>query len=294
MTRAGIAPKRKTEWLLVRGARQLLTLRGPLALRRGRETHQYLGALDGGAMLLCNGMIVEIGATRRVENLALSQRAEVMELNGRVVLPAFHDVSVDLFAGCVSLSAARLQLEVRARLQRFVSEGTLSVAAPDPAAGARLLGRIRRLRGRMKEGPARVLRQEPGTLPRGERLVLLDAGRLFMQGEVALEGAGNLDALVLGTGWDPTRASIFSMNLGIWAACRYARCSVEEAITAATANAAASLGISGETGLAADFVALDCGDYRELAAGPGAAQVQLVVQAGKVVWSREQVKWPER
>lgn len=76
--------------LLVRGARQLLTLHGPREPRRGPASRE-LGIISDGALLVRDGVIEEVGPSRRVENLALARGAEEIDASGRVVMPGFVD-----------------------------------------------------------------------------------------------------------------------------------------------------------------------------------------------------------
>src|SRR5580693_18003 len=69
---------------LVRGARQLLTLRGPSGPRRGTDLRK-LGIIQDGAVLIADGLIVEVGPSRRVENLAAARDAEEIDASGCVV-----------------------------------------------------------------------------------------------------------------------------------------------------------------------------------------------------------------
>ena len=70
---------------LIRGARQLLTLRGANAPRRGADLRN-LGLIQDGAVLIVDGQIHDVGPSRRVENLALTRQAEVIDASGRVVI----------------------------------------------------------------------------------------------------------------------------------------------------------------------------------------------------------------
>ncbi|MBK9166527.1 MAG: amidohydrolase family protein [Bryobacterales bacterium] len=79
--------------LLVRGARQLLTLRGPGHPRRGMELRD-LGLIPHGAVLIRNGFIAEVGTSRRIENLAEVRRAREIDAHGRIVTPGFVDTLV--------------------------------------------------------------------------------------------------------------------------------------------------------------------------------------------------------
>jgi imidazolonepropionase len=81
--------------ILVRGARQLLTLHGPPAPRRGNALQQ-LGIIADGSLLIINGIIEEVGPTRRIENLALARPADEISATGRVVMPGFNDPHVRL------------------------------------------------------------------------------------------------------------------------------------------------------------------------------------------------------
>lgn len=75
---------------MVRGARQLITLRGPCEARRGPALGE-LGIVEDGAVLVREGVIVSVGPTRRVENLREAREAEVLEAAGRVVTPGLVD-----------------------------------------------------------------------------------------------------------------------------------------------------------------------------------------------------------
>jgi imidazolonepropionase len=76
--------------LLLHSARQLLTLHGPLGPRRGPEMRN-LAIIPDGAVLIRNGLIEDVGPTRRVANLVRAKRAREVDATGRVVLPAFVD-----------------------------------------------------------------------------------------------------------------------------------------------------------------------------------------------------------
>src|SRR5713101_401621 len=64
----------KSETILVRGARQLLTLRGPAGPRRGGELGE-LGIIPDGAVLIREGKILEAGSSRQLENVAVARNA---------------------------------------------------------------------------------------------------------------------------------------------------------------------------------------------------------------------------
>src|SRR3954465_12992339 len=84
--------------VLVRGARQLLTLGGPSGPRRG-EALNKLGVIEDGAVLITDGVISEVGMSRRIENLAEARSAIEISASGKVVMPGFVDSHTHLFAG---------------------------------------------------------------------------------------------------------------------------------------------------------------------------------------------------
>ena len=75
--------------LLIRGASEILTLRGP-APRRGRSLSNP-GILRNGALLVRDGRIVAVGPVAKVEKHPEAKRAEKVDVGGRVVLPGFVD-----------------------------------------------------------------------------------------------------------------------------------------------------------------------------------------------------------
>ena len=83
-----------------------------------------------------------------------------------------------------------------------------------------------------------------------------------------------------------------NMQHAIYKACRDWKMTVEEAISAATFNAACALRASHltgsiEPGKSADIVILDVPDYRELARRPGISSVEYAMRAGQVVYRRQ-------
>lgn len=95
--------------LLIRGARQLLTLRGPAGPRRGVAL-QDVGLVADGALLIRNGRIVDAGPARRVENLAAARHAEEMDASGCVVMPGFVDCHTHLVCGPPRLADYEMRL----------------------------------------------------------------------------------------------------------------------------------------------------------------------------------------
>jgi imidazolonepropionase len=83
---------------LLRGAKQLLTLRGPSGPRRGTALHD-LGIIEDGSVLIRDGRIAAVGATRRLENLKEARDAIEIPAAGNVVLPAFVDAALHVSLG---------------------------------------------------------------------------------------------------------------------------------------------------------------------------------------------------
>jgi len=146
--------------VLVRGARQLVTLRGPSGPRRGRALRE-LAIIPDGALLIQDGVIREVGASRRVEMLAEARDALEIDVTGKAVVPAFVDCYTHVVSGLpirsdwddepsASRSAdvdrpswgkasavqafrnttrQRMEMETRRRLRQFVRKGTLTLEA---------------------------------------------------------------------------------------------------------------------------------------------------------------------
>jgi imidazolonepropionase len=84
--------------ILIRGARQLLTLRGPAIPRRGAALRE-LAIISDGAVLIQDGAIGQVGPSRRVEALADARLAVEIDASGCVVMPGFVDCHTHLVAG---------------------------------------------------------------------------------------------------------------------------------------------------------------------------------------------------
>jgi imidazolonepropionase len=84
--------------ILIRGARQLLTLRGPPIPRRGAALRE-LTIISDGAVLVQDGLIREVNTSRRVEALADARLAIEIDASGCVVMPGFVDCHTHLVAG---------------------------------------------------------------------------------------------------------------------------------------------------------------------------------------------------
>lgn len=108
-----------------------------------------LNVISDGAVLIRDGVIEQVGPSRRVERLAEAQQAaEEIDATGRVVLPAFIDCYTRLTCGPFRAvtasreaaaeasqralrgwSAQRVELEARRRLRQFLRHGSATVAS---------------------------------------------------------------------------------------------------------------------------------------------------------------------
>ena len=98
-------------------------------------------------------------------------------------------------------------------------------------------------------------------------------------------------AVVLASDFNPGSSPVPSMPLVLSLAATQMRMTPAESITAATSNAAHSLGWGGElgsleSGKRADVVLHDCRDHRELAYYAGAEPAVVVFAGGKIVHQR--------
>jgi imidazolonepropionase len=96
-------PLARPEALLVRGARQIVTMRGPVRARRRAEMSR-VGVLTGAAMLVENGRITQVGSASRIENLTPAKRAKEIDASGCVVTPGLVDCHTHLLFPAPRLS----------------------------------------------------------------------------------------------------------------------------------------------------------------------------------------------
>ena len=104
--------------------------------------------------------------------------------------------------------------------------------------------------------------------------------------------------IALSTGWHPVFAPAASMPSSLSMACCILGLKPAEAVTAATVNGAAALGVLDrcgtlEPGKQGDFLVLSIPDFRDLPFTLGVNPVEAVVKRGAVVWQKSAVTWPE-
>jgi len=125
--------------------------------------------------------------------------------------------------------------------------------------------------------------------------VLLPAATFFLMMDARPPGRKLIDAgvpVVVATDFNPGSCPTDSMTAALWFACLSARLPVDEAICAATLNAAHSLGRAGstgslETGKRADLVVHAIPNRYHLVYRFGAPHVGTVIVNGRVVYERE-------
>src|ERR1022692_3780461 len=156
-------------------------MRGSKVPRRGDELKE-LGIISDGSLLIKDGVIDQVGPTRRVENLAAARGAVEISAVGRVVMPGFVDSHTHLVfpppstpveemeAAARAVRAGtgqRLQVRTQAYLEAMARHGTTTVEAktgcgPDESAETKLL----RVLAALKNNPLFVVPTFLFRLPR--------------------------------------------------------------------------------------------------------------------------------
>lgn len=255
--------------LLVRGARQLLTLRESRG-SRGGTPEERLGIIADGSLLIEGGRIAEVGIWRRIGNLEKVRGIAQADVSGCLVMPGFVDSWADIFAGTVSVPV------LRKRVRALLENGT-TTACYRQAGNTRQLRQVQQLglevhmASGAEEDPLLPLR----ALRNGEKLVWRDGAPL-------------------GSGFDGQRQLSASMLSAIALACL--SLPVEEAILAATVYGARRLGLGQQVGslapgYQADFVVLDIPQYTEIPYHLGENRVRAVYKRGVKVYERGEPYW---
>ncbi len=149
-----------------------MTLRGPSEPRRGRALEE-LAIIQDGSVLISDGELLEVGPTRRVENLAPARKAIEVNAAGRVVMPGFVDshthllfpllrngesIQLDSPQSIRTMGSSRLAAKARIHLEAMARHGTTTVevktgCGPDPVAETTIL----RVLASLKEKPLDVV-----------------------------------------------------------------------------------------------------------------------------------------
>ncbi len=126
-----------------------------------------LGIAPKGALLIHNGVIREVGPTRRVENLAEARQAHEIDATGRVVMPAFVAADVALVnAGAPNeggpdsirlMSRRRVLAKAQARSEELARYGCLAAGAHTRcAADLKNISRLLRVHRVVQRRPMRI------------------------------------------------------------------------------------------------------------------------------------------
>ncbi|MFN7938570.1 MAG: amidohydrolase family protein [Bryobacteraceae bacterium] len=251
--------------LMVRGARQLLTLRESRG-SRGGTPEERLGIIADGSLLIEGGRIAEVGVWRRIGNLEKARGIAQADVSGCLVMPGLVDGLADLFAGAVSVPV------LRKRVRAMLENGTTTACY-------RQAGNTRQLRQVQELGLEVHATSGDGDEP---MLPLCDPHSRWREGAT------------LGSGFDGHKQLAVSMPAAIALASRSAP--VEEAILAATLYGARRLGIGQQVGALvpgyqADFVVLDIPQYTEIPYHLGENRVRAVYKRGVKVYERGEPYW---
>lgn len=162
----------------------MLTLRGPRVPRCGLDLNE-LNVIQDGSLLIRDGVLEQIGSTRRVENLVEARNALEINASGKVVMPSFVDCHTHLAypspdvsdqdhaAATHALKVAagnRTALRWRAHLEAMARHGTTTVeiktgAGPEALAEYKLL----RILSKLQSDPLDIAASFLFRLPANER-----------------------------------------------------------------------------------------------------------------------------
>ncbi|MBL8217736.1 MAG: amidohydrolase family protein [Bryobacterales bacterium] len=255
--------------LIVRGARQLLTLRESRGSGTG-SAKEKLGLLEDGSLLIDQGRIAEVGVWRRIGNLHSARAARQIDASGCLLLPGLIDCFADLFSAPVS------PLLIRHRARTLLAHGTTTACSPPPPHQRQI--QLARDQG-LDVLP--VLPGEP-TLP--------------LRDFLARRPASWPTGACLGSGFDGHTHLACSMLAAIALASIRGSLPVEDAILSATLGAARRLGLDGQAGsltpgATADFLLLDVADYRQIPYHLGENLVRAVYKRGEKIYQRGEPYW---
>jgi imidazolonepropionase len=132
-----------------------------------------LSIVPNGALLIHNGVIAEVGPTRRVENLAGARRAHEIDATGRIVMPAFVDADVALVTpdgGALQLmSKKKVHARAGAAAAEWARYGCLSVGAhTGHAADMKNISKVLRAHRALQARPLRIRSVLSPRMPAGE------------------------------------------------------------------------------------------------------------------------------
>lgn len=249
----------------------MLTLRESRGSRGGSHK-DLLGILEDASILIEDGLILEVGLSRRLGNLHQARAAEQLDASACLVLPAWIDGGVDLFAP--PLTPASL----RSRVRQLIAHGTTTVAIPSN-------GTPRQCESVRRMGLDLCL---PAPDSKGFLRPLVSC---FTGHDWSWHGQP-----ALATGFDGSDRSTCSMQAAVALAHFIGKAPLEEALLASSLWCARRLGIDSrlgtiEPGKQADLIVLDIPDYRRIPYHLGENLVRAVVKRGVKVYERGEPHW---
>ena len=234
-----------------------------------------LGILTDGSVLIDGPLINQVGSTRRLVNLMASRGALEIDASGCVVLPGFVDPSIELFSDHYTASF------VTRTVTGLMAAGTTTFrCGPAPRKAAALWESVKRafpdsIAGEPLNPLVQLLSPVPAFTKRGDGAARHNGDNPF----------------ALGTAFHQPQQPVFSMQMAISLACLHLGMTIEQAIAAATTNAAHAIGLgrhlgSIEPGKQADLLILAVPDYREIPYHLGGNLVRMVIKKGRKVIER--------
>jgi len=202
-------------------------LRGPNRVRRGGAL-QDLAIIEDGSVLIRDGVIAQVGSTRRIENLKESRGAAEIAVNGAIVMPGFVDPAIHLTPPSSQprgkrRSSAEFYDHTLSFLRSCVQHGTLNAQVKISARNQDLLSSVPLFRqlshiGDQLVGTVRTWRIYDQSIPLAtlgdefaHALAVLVKRKLVQRVEVASESGGLVPEKV----WAAARANGVAVNL-LW------------------------------------------------------------------------------
>ena len=198
-----------TTWTLIRGIRQLLTLRGHSGPRRGTAAG-LLDVIPDAAILLRNGLIERMGRARGVENSREARHARELDVRGAVVLPAFVEPDAILAPPGLHMPRRQRETETARTAADHARYGYLAAGAH--TAGAEDFREIVKILRAVQNAQLRPLRLRailalPFPEPHGRNRFLLEAAKERWLPSVQKRRMAAIAELILHDGASPAGAA---------------------------------------------------------------------------------------
>jgi len=185
------------------------------------------------------------------------------------------------------------------RIWNAAAAKSLDVNLLWPGGSADILSELlHRASPRTVYAPSDLTPAECGILAKQSAFTVFSPNKELLEergGDAARQIAAAGGAVALCSGYDPTHTPAFSMQMALALAVLRLRLTPEQAIAAATINAAHAMGIghftgSLEAGKRADLLVLNVPDYREIPRRIGVNNVTMAIRDGKIALNRSGTK----